>query len=201
MARKKKIAKGEIETVSIDAVMPDPFNARKHNQPNLSSIRKSLESFGQQSPLVVDRSGKILKGNGTWLAAKALGWRQIKIIRSDLRGKKAQAYSLTDNKSSDLAGWETDVLAQSFSDMALDASFDFSPADFGWNERELETLSQALEEDEKLVKEAERGLEEEARREEEKPARSPNVDRAIQAVEQLESNELEEFREWFNEQQ
>jgi site-specific DNA-methyltransferase (adenine-specific) len=192
MPRKKKLVKGEIETVAIDAVQPDPFNARRHNQPNLTSIRKSLESFGQQSPLIVDRSGKILKGNGTWMAAKALGWRQIKIVRSDLRGKKAQAYSLTDNKSSDLAGWETDVLAQSLSDMSADTSFDFAPSDFGWSTKELETLSKTLEDDEEKIEEA-------VKAEAEMPdaARTPNVERAIEAVKRLDDFERQEFREWF----
>ena len=37
-----------IETVPIDAISPDPSNARRHPQRNLEQIKASLRRFGQQ---------------------------------------------------------------------------------------------------------------------------------------------------------
>lgn len=47
----------------------DPENARQHDERNLKAIGASLRHFGQQKPIVALASGKIIAGNGTFLAA------------------------------------------------------------------------------------------------------------------------------------
>lgn len=59
----------QIETVPIDAAIPDPENERLHPDRNIEAIKASLARFGQQTPIVVDAQGIIRKGNGTWTAA------------------------------------------------------------------------------------------------------------------------------------
>lgn len=69
------------ETVSIDSLVFDPANVRKHPEKNLATIKASLLRFGQQKPIVVDANGVVRAGNGTLAAAKALGWKEIRIVR------------------------------------------------------------------------------------------------------------------------
>lgn len=58
----------------------DPANVRKHNEKNLDAIKASLTRFGQQKPIVIDKSGVVRAGNGTLAAAKALGWAEIDCV-------------------------------------------------------------------------------------------------------------------------
>jgi ParB-like chromosome segregation protein Spo0J len=66
-----------IETVPIDSVRLDDQNARKHPDRNVKAITDSLVRFGQQKPIVAMEDGTVIAGNGTYAAAKALGWTEI----------------------------------------------------------------------------------------------------------------------------
>ena len=68
--------------VPIDSLTADPANVRRHPDNNLDAIKASLKRFGQQKPIVVDSADIIRAGNGTWAAAKALGWKNIWIIKT-----------------------------------------------------------------------------------------------------------------------
>jgi ParB-like chromosome segregation protein Spo0J len=41
--------------VPITQIKPDPKNARIHPEPNLNAIKKSLETYGQRKPIVVNK--------------------------------------------------------------------------------------------------------------------------------------------------
>jgi ParB-like chromosome segregation protein Spo0J len=108
-----------IETVQIDSIQLDPANVRRHPERNLATIKGSLARFGQQKPIVVDARGIIIAGNGTFEAARALGWT---------------AFAIADNRTSELAEWDgtalADVLAAlNTEDATLAESAGFSPSD------------------------------------------------------------------------
>ena len=103
------------ETVSIDSLSFDPANVRKHGDRNLATIKASLLRFGQQKPIVVDANGVVRAGNGTLAAAKALGWKEIAVVRSALAGSEATAYAIADNRTAELAEWDEDALAETLS--------------------------------------------------------------------------------------
>jgi len=114
-----------VETVLIDSLSLDPANVRKHGERNLEAIKASLRRFGQQKPIVVDSRGVVRAGNGTLEAAKALGWREIQIVRSDLPPTELTAYSIADNRTAELAAWDTEALAKLLSEQELgDVGFD-----------------------------------------------------------------------------
>jgi ParB-like chromosome segregation protein Spo0J len=117
----------KVENVPIDSVSPDPANARKHPDRNLEAIKGSLRRFGQQKPIVVDSKGVVRAGNGTLAGAKALGWTEIAIVRSDLPLSELTAYAIADNRTAELAEWDEDILAGVLSDPDLgDVGFDES---------------------------------------------------------------------------
>jgi len=103
----------KIETRPIKTLTPDPQNARKHDQRNLDAIKASLDKFGQRKPIVVTPEGVVLAGNGTLEAAKSLGWSEIAVTVTpkDWDYATAKAYALADNRSAELAEWDTSILA------------------------------------------------------------------------------------------
>lgn len=108
------------EIVPIESLSFDPANVRKHHERNLATIKASLLRFGQQKPIVVDASGVVRAGNGTLAAAKALGWKEIAIVRSSLKGSDATAYAIADNRTAELAEWDDDALAQTLAALQIE---------------------------------------------------------------------------------
>jgi len=101
-----------IENLSIDSVYQDPNNVRIHDDKNIEAIKGSLKKFGQQKPIVIDEKNIILAGNGTHLAAIALGWKQISVVRSNLKNFDKMAFALADNRSAELASWDMGKLSE-----------------------------------------------------------------------------------------
>lgn len=102
----------KVEKAKLADLIPDPSNARKHSDKNLDAIKGSLAKFKQQKPIVVNKDNVIIAGNGTFEAAKALGWKEIDIVRSSLKGAEALAFALADNRTSELAEWDDEVLGK-----------------------------------------------------------------------------------------
>lgn len=130
-----------VETVKIESIYPDSANVRTHSQRNLDAIKASLARFGQVTPIVVDAKGVIRKGNGTYAAAKALGWTEIKIVRIALAGSEATAYAIADNRTGDPevgSLWDAKALAETLS--ALKAEGDDIATVTGFSADEIASL-------------------------------------------------------------
>ncbi len=109
-----------IEQVDIATLLHDPSNVRKHGPRNLDTIKASLARFGQVKPIVVDGDNIVRAGNGTLMAARALGWSTIEIVRTPLKGAEATAYAIADNRTAELAEWDEDALAQQLAALQID---------------------------------------------------------------------------------
>jgi len=119
----------KLETWLIANLTADPQNARTHDKRNLDAIATSLTKFGQRKPIVITPEGIILAGNGTVQAAKQLKWKevQVTVTPKEWDYATARAYALADNRSAELAEWDTSVLASQL--VELDAE--------GWDIGEL----------------------------------------------------------------
>lgn len=84
---------------------------------DLDSITESLSVNGQYRPIVVNRGAltgrknEILAGNHTFKAAKQLGWTDIAVTWLDVDDEAAAKIVIVDNRTSDLAGYDTVLLA------------------------------------------------------------------------------------------
>ena len=93
-----------IYVVKIDSLNPDPDNANEH--PNIDIIAASLQEHGQVYPIVVAiEDNVIVKGNGTWEAAKTLGWKDIKITYTNLEKERQLSFAVADNQSGRKSYW------------------------------------------------------------------------------------------------
>lgn len=137
----------QIKTVAISGLVFDPNNARKHSPQNLKAIANSLELFGQRKPIVV-HNGVIIAGNGTAEAALSLGWTEITIteVPSEWDVAKAKAYAIADNRTAELAEWDTPVLIEQLTEMD-DAGWDLK--EFGFDDGIMESLQKDVDTPEK----------------------------------------------------
>jgi hypothetical protein len=134
----------KVEKIEIDKLVHDPSNARKHGEKNLEAIKGSLARFGQQKPIVVNMDNVVVAGNGTLDAAKSLGWTEINIVRTDLKGSDITAYALADNRTGELAEWDNDVLGSLLHSLREE---DFDLASIGFDTSYLDSFN----DDENLV--------------------------------------------------
>lgn len=133
------------EVVSIDDLVHDPDNARKHSDRQIKAIATSLKEFGQQRPLVIGPNNVIYAGNGTFSAAKELGWKEISVIKLPFDDPvKCRAFAIADNRTSDLATWDNESLLESLQEISganlLEA--------VGYLDSEIDDLKALLEEGE-----------------------------------------------------
>ncbi|MGI5139361.1 MULTISPECIES: ParB/RepB/Spo0J family partition protein [unclassified Streptomyces] len=84
---------------------------------DVDAIAESLRVNGQYKAIVVNRGthtgrpNEILAGNHTWTAAKQLGWDQIAATFVDVSDEDAARIVVVDNRTSDLAGYDSELLA------------------------------------------------------------------------------------------
>jgi DNA modification methylase len=135
---------------AIGDLIPDPHNPRKHGRVQISAIAKSIEAFGFNAPILVDKNNRIVAGHGRYEAAKLLGLDKVPIVSlSHLTETQARAFMLADNKLTDRSTWDDNKLAihlKELSDLVLD--FDIEAIGFEPPELDLriQSLDSALEE-------------------------------------------------------
>ena len=101
--------------IDIDAVKPYHANPRVGN---VEAIAESMAENGQFRPIVVSkRTNEILGGNHTWKAAKTLGWTRIQAVFVDVDDERAKKIVLADNRTNDLATYNTEILAEILSSL------------------------------------------------------------------------------------
>ena len=121
----------KLELIAVADLTPDPNNARTHNDANLKAIEASLKEFGQRKPIVIDAQGVVVAGNGTLSAAISLGWKEIQAVRvpSDWTADRIKAFALADNRTAELAEWNSIKLAEQLLDLEA-VAFDIETLGF-----------------------------------------------------------------------
>lgn len=107
--------------IPIDDLIPDAANARMHGERNRKVVADSIKRFGAARSIVVDGKGIVRAGNATLEAAKAAGITHVRIVegepnvllaarRADWSETEATVYAITDNQSTVLGKWNTEIL-------------------------------------------------------------------------------------------
>jgi len=129
----------------IGSLIADPSNPRKHSPEQIRAIARSIDAFGFNAPVLVDRANRIVAGHGRYEAAKLLGLPDVSVIRLEhLSKQQAKAYMLADNKLTDRSSWDEDKLAISLKELSKIA-LDFEIEATGFEPPEIDLRIQSLE--------------------------------------------------------
>lgn len=139
-------------TRKIDELSLDPNNARKHGDADLETLARSLDTFGQQTPIVIDATDTVVKGNGTLMAAMKLGWAEIQCIQTSLTGEELKAYAIADNQTGLLSEWDEERLAEQLHELQEDPELLEAT---GFSGQELDDLLELAEEELEIDQEEE----------------------------------------------
>src|SRR5689334_4658335 len=122
----------------------DPRNARVHSPRQIRQIAASIEAFGFNVPVLIDAAGQVIAGHGRLLACAQLGWQEVPTIRLEhLSAAQARAYMIADNRLSENASWDEQLLAEQLRDLSL-AELDFSIEVTGFEMAEIDLLIEGL---------------------------------------------------------
>ena len=118
----------QIEYLSIDSLTPYEKNNKKHEDFDVEQIAKSIDKYEMIDPVGIwGKDNTIVEGHGRVLACKQLGIDKVPCIRLDhLTDEQRREYAIVHNKSSELALYDFDNLADELADLDLgDFDFDF----------------------------------------------------------------------------
>jgi ParB-like chromosome segregation protein Spo0J len=104
----------QVKNIKIDKIIPYESNPRD-NSAAVSKVAESLTEYGWQQPIVVDEENIILAGHTRHLAALSLGMEEVPIVTAKgLSDAQKKAYRIVDNKTSELAEWDKELLKSEF---------------------------------------------------------------------------------------
>jgi hypothetical protein len=130
--------------VPLDRLEPLPGNPRLGD---VEAVMRSYERFGQRKPIVVRKTGgtakaprgQVIAGNHQLEAARRLGWKRIAVVWVDEDRATALAYSLADNRTSDVAGYDDAALAALLRELGEEGGVDLVE-DSGYSENSADRL-------------------------------------------------------------
>ena len=118
----------KIEYLPISDLKPYEKNNKKHEDFDIGEIAKSIRKYEMIDPVGIwGKDNTIVEGHGGVLACKQLGIDKVPCIRLDhLTDEQRREYAVVHNKSSELALYDFDNLADELADIDLsDFNFDF----------------------------------------------------------------------------
>ena len=133
-----------IERLAISELKLDPRNPKQHSARQIRQIAESIKTFGCLVPVLIDRDNKILAGHGRVLALRRLGWAEVPVIRVEhLTPERARAFSVADNRLTELSTWDERLLGEILSELSA-AELDFTLEVTGFSVAEIDLRIEQL---------------------------------------------------------
>lgn len=128
-------SKRALEYLPIGSITSHHLNPRKHSKKQIKQIAASIRTFGFTVPVIVDTDNRLICGHGRVAACRLLGITEIPAIRAaDLDEAKIRAYMIADNRLTEIAEWDSALLADNFrmlTDLELDFDLEITGFDYG----------------------------------------------------------------------
>ena len=102
---------------TLDEIKPYEKNPRK-NEEAVKYVANSIKEFGFKVPIVIDKDGVIVAGHTRYKASKYLGLKEVPcIVADDLSEQQIKAFRLADNKVSERAKWDKNLLQEELEEL------------------------------------------------------------------------------------
>ena len=126
----------KIEEIDINLIKPYINNPRK--KLNIDKVASSIQEFGFQQPIVVDKNYIIIVGHTRYEASKKLDLKTVPITIANLTKAQAKAYRIADNRLNEDSKWDSKLLNIELKDL-LNHKFDINF--IGFTEEELKKIN------------------------------------------------------------
>lgn len=117
----------------------------RDNSRAIASVANSIKEFGFIVPIVAGDDGVIVAGHTRYEAARLLGLTEVPVIVANhLSESQLKAFRVIDNKVSELAAWDFDLLATEIQQIQREG---LTLQDFGYTNGELDCLNAMVADD------------------------------------------------------
>lgn len=120
-----------IQEIEIDKLIPYHNNPRKDQA--VDKVASSINEYGFQQPIVVDKSMVVIVGHTRLLGAKKLGLSKVPVYIANLSESKAKAYRIADNRLNEDSNWDFNLLDLEIKNL-LDDDYDIDLLGFDSSE-------------------------------------------------------------------
>ena len=137
-----------IVNLSIDKLIPYINNPR-NNENAIDKVASSIKEFGFKVPIVIDKNNVIVNGHTRLLASKKLGLKEVPcVIADDLSEAQIKAFRIADNKVSEYALWDEELLKIELEQLE-EMNFDLDTVNIDYSDFDLEIELEDVEFDNK----------------------------------------------------
>ncbi len=136
----------QIEYVKIEELKPYEKNPRK-NDKAVEIVEKSIKEFGFKNPIILDKNNEIIAGHTRLKAAINLKLKEVPVIRAEeLTPEQVKAFRIMDNKSTEFAEWDMELLKEEFkglegTDVFKSTGFSIKEISNIWEIKELDDVA------------------------------------------------------------
>jgi len=119
----------DVIDLPLEQIIPYARNPRR-NEKAIAAVAASIAEFGWRQPIVVDENMVVLAGHTRLEAARQLGLGTAPVhIARGLTEAQARAFRIMDNRSSENAEWDNELLGLELGDL-LEAELDLGLSGF-----------------------------------------------------------------------
>jgi site-specific DNA-methyltransferase (adenine-specific) len=131
----------EIKMVKVEDLKPYVNNPRL-NDDAVEYVANSIKQFGFKVPMVIDKDNVIVAGHTRFKASLELGLKEVPcIIADDLNEEQIKAFRLADNKVSEKADWNIELLDEELENIDIDME------QFGFDDISIEEEQEIIEDE------------------------------------------------------
>lgn len=110
------------------------INNPRNNENAVDKVASSIKEFGFKVPIVIDKNNVVVNGHTRLLASKKLGLEEVPcIIADDLTDAQIKAFRIVDNKTSEYATWDKELLRVEL-DMLEEMDFDLETVNIDYSD-------------------------------------------------------------------
>ena len=137
LIQQEGVAGIKVIDIKLEDLKPYKRNPRKNNL-SVEPLKRSIQKYGFNVPLVIDNNGEIITGHTRYIAAKELGLKSVPCVRKeDLNKKEIKEYRIADNKVAELSEWDEPLLSLEIDELVGLGS---DLTDIGFSKKELDDL-------------------------------------------------------------
>jgi hypothetical protein len=127
----------------IHDLKPNPTNPRRHSKKQIRQIANSIQTFGFNAPILVDRDGNVIAGHGRLLACQELDIIEVPTLCLEhLAEEQIRAFMIADNRLTEIATWDDRLLAEQLKELSvIGLDFDIEVTGFEMGEIDLRIAS------------------------------------------------------------
>ena len=126
-----------MKIINLELTKLKPYqNNPRINDDAVEYVKESIKEFGFKVPIIIDKNNEIIAGHTRLKAAKELKLEEVPcIIADDLTEEQVKAFRLADNKVSEKAEWNFELLESELAEI-----IDIDMKEFGFGIEETEEI-------------------------------------------------------------